>query len=567
MLSFLRVLSFLSRCAKSVKATRASLGLMVGAGMLAGAASAGLIAIINAVLRGGSPHSRLLTAGFFVFCVALPASRFLSNFLLLKLSNRAVMELRIELSETILAAPLRRLEEIGAPRLLAAMTDDVTAIITAISFMPMLVLQLTLVLGCLVYLGWLSWPLLLVVLAAVAIGGVTYQLPMRRAQHYFGLRRTDWDTLFEDFRGLTEGTKELKLHAPRREAFVEDRLRATSESLMRHSVVGNAIYDATNSWGQGLIFVLIGVLLFVVPEFQTLSRDVLTGYVLTVLFIVTPLDVILNQLPALGRAAIAIQRLEALEAAMPAEALLVPGAPAPVRSVWRTLDLVGVTHSYHREKEDEVFNLGPIDLSLRPGELVFLVGGNGSGKTTLAKILVGLYRPEKGSILLDGQAVTDASLELYRSLFSTVFTDFHLFETLLGLGAPDIDLQAQRYLSLLQLEHKVKVVDGRLSTLGLSQGQRKRLALLTAYLENRPIYLFDEWAADQDPLFKEVFYHQLLPELKRRGKTVVVVSHDDRYYDVADRIVKLGYGTLEADSLHREQAVLVAADLTLQETP
>jgi putative ATP-binding cassette transporter len=550
--NFVRVLSFLSRCAKSIKATRASLALMVIAGIVAGGASAGLIATVNAVLRGGASHPRLLTIGFFALCLLLPLSRFLSNFLLLKQSNRAVLELRIELSETILAAPLRRLEELGSPRLLAAMTDDVSAIVTAISFMPMLVIQVTLVLGCLVYLGFLSLPLLLVVLGAVLFGGLTYRLPMRRAQRYFGLRRADWDTLFEDFRGLTEGTKELKLHGPRREAFVAGRLRATSESLMHHSVVGGAIYDATNSWGQGLIFGLIGVLLFVVPQLQTLSRDVLTGYVLTVLFMVTPLDVILNQFPALGRAAVAIRRLDALEAAMAPEVVREAGTPVPLRSAWHRLDLVGVTHSYHREKEDEVFTLGPIDLSLHPGELVFLVGGNGSGKTTLAKLLVGLYRPEAGSVLLDGQPVTDASLELYRSLFSTVFTDFHLFETLLGLGAIDLDLQAQRYLELLQLDHKVKVVDGKLSTLGLSQGQRKRLALLTAYLEDRPIYLFDEWAADQDPLFKEVFYLQLLPELKRRGKTVIVISHDDHYYDVADRIVKLGYGTLEADASRRE---------------
>jgi putative pyoverdin transport system ATP-binding/permease protein len=557
MLSFLRVLFFLSRCANSVRATRASLGLMVLAGVLSGASSAGLIATINAVLRGGSPALGLLTAGFIALCVALPAGRFFSSFLLLKLSNRAVMELRLELSKTILAAPLRRLEELGSARLLAAMTDDVSVLVTAISCMPMLVIQITLVLGCLVYLGWLSWPLLLLVLAAVVIGAITYQLPMRRAQRYFGLRRADWDSLFDDFRSLTQGTKELKIHAPRREAFVAERLRANSESLMRHSVIGNSIYDATNSWGQALIYTLIGVLLFVVPQLHPLGRDVLTGYVLTVLFMVTPLDVILNQFPTLGRAAVAIQRLEALEASLPTEATQAAVLPAPASASWRTLDLVGVTHAYHREKEDEIFTLGPVDLSLRPGDLVFLVGGNGSGKTTLAKLLVGLYRPEQGHILLDGRPVTADSLEHYRSLFSAVFTDFHLFETLLGLVAPDLDLQAQRYLSLLQLDHKVKVVNGRLSTLGLSQGQRKRLALLTAYLEDRPIYLFDEWAADQDPLFKEIFYRQILPDLKKRGKTVVVISHDDGYYDVADFIVKLNYGALEDVTAHAEQAVLV----------
>jgi putative ATP-binding cassette transporter len=128
-----------------------------------------------------------------------------------------------------------------------------------------------------------------------------------------------------------------------------------------------------------------------------------------------------------------------------------------------------------------------------------------------------------------------------------VFSDFYLFDTLLGLQTPELDRRAREYLTKLQLDHKAKVKDGALSTTDLSQGQRKRLALLTAYLEDRPIYLFDEWAADQDPLFKDVFYLQLLPELQAKGKTVLVISHDDRYYHLGDRIIKLDYGKVEYD--------------------
>jgi len=58
------------------------------------------------------------------------------------------------------------------------------------------------------------------------------------------------------------------------------------------------------------------------------------------------------------------------------------------------------------------------------------------------------------------------------------------------------------------------------------------------------VYLFDEWAADQDPVFKKVFYTQLLPELKARGKAVLVISHDERYFGAADRVIRLDYGKL-----------------------
>jgi len=205
-------------------------------------------------------------------------------------------------------------------------------------------------------------------------------------------------------------------------------------------------------------------------------------------------------------------------------------------------------HSYHREQDDSHFVLGPIDLSFHRGELVFLVGGNGSGKSTLAKMIAGLYPPEAGEIRLDGQLISDKSRDEYRQLFSAVFSDFYLFDDLLGLHHADLDGQAEEYLTQLHLNHKVKVKNGTLSTTAVSQGQRKRLALLTAYLEDRPFYLFDEWAADQDPVFKDVFYTQLLPELKARGKTILVISHDDRYFDAADRLIKLDYGKIVSDT-------------------
>jgi putative ATP-binding cassette transporter len=188
-----------------------------------------------------------------------------------------------------------------------------------------------------------------------------------------------------------------------------------------------------------------------------------------------------------------------------------------------------------------------VDLTLHPGEALFLIGGNGSGKTTLAKLLIGLYAPEEGEIRLDGRLVTEETRDEYLQRFSVVFYDFFLFDRLFGVDPGHLRAHGGDYLARLQLDRKVRLEGDRLSTLDLSQGQRKRLALLAAYLEDRPIHVFDEWASDQDPTFKEVFYHQLLPELKARGKTVVVITHDDHYFDAADRIVKLEQGRVEYD--------------------
>jgi putative ATP-binding cassette transporter len=355
--------------------------------------------------------------------------------------------------------------------------------------------------------------------------------------------------LHEHFRALTQGTKELKIHSQRREAFVKEQLKVTADSLRRYNSSGQNLYSAAASWGQTLVFVVIGLILFGLASTQSLSSAMMMAYALTLLYLMTPLQVILNTLPQLTRANVALRNTEELGFALSSH-----GTEESTETIfspieWQDLELKSVTHTYHREGESDDFVLGPIDLSFKPGGVVFIIGGNGSGKTTLVKLLCGLYMPENGNILLDGRSIGDSSKEFYRQHFSAVFSDFYLFDRMLGLVSPELDDQAREYLVKFKLAHKVEITDGTLSTTELSQGQRKRLALLTAYLEGRAIYIFDEWAADQDPQFKAVFYLQLLPELKARGKTVFVISHDDRYYHVADRIIKLDDGKVVSDTL------------------
>jgi putative pyoverdin transport system ATP-binding/permease protein len=303
---------------------------------------------------------------------------------------------------------------------------------------------------------------------------------------------------------------------------------------------GYVLYAAAASWGSFILFVFIGITLFVVARLFPVDPHVMSGYAMVFLYMIMPIESLLSAIPNVGTARVALERIEQVNAELPVES----GLSAPGAAGFESIVLDGVTHRYFREKENEVFTLGPVDLTFRPGELVYLIGGNGSGKTTLAKMLVGLYPPESGRILLNGAPVGEDGRDSYRQLFSVVFSDFFLFDSLLGLRFDGLDASAQQLLVHLQLDHKVSIKDGAFSTLELSQGQRKRLALLVAYLEDRPFYVFDEWAADQDPLFKDVFYRELLPELKAKGKTVLVITHDDRYFHLADRYIKLEYGQL-----------------------
>jgi putative ATP-binding cassette transporter len=261
-----------------------------------------------------------------------------------------------------------------------------------------------------------------------------------------------------------------------------------------------------------------------------------------------PLSGVLGSFSLFGRANVALEQVERLGISLTTRTPETNGVmPEEKEMCFQQLELAGVTHSYHQENDDSHFMVGPVNLTFRPGEIVFLVGGNGCGKSTLAKIIAGLYPPERGEIRVDGRLVTDANRDDYRQLFSAVFSDFYLFDSLMGLSGANLDEQAQLYLRQLHLDSKVKIQGQKLSTISLSQGQRKRLALLTAYLENRPFYLFDEWASDQDPQFKNIFYRQLLPDLKARGKTVLVITHDDNYFSCADRIIKLDYGQVVSE--------------------
>ena len=553
-----KVIRFVLGLSGVVPNARRAMFLVGLCGLISGLATTGMIVIINRSLTDEAPDMSAMARVFVLCCIGLPFFRFLSQFLLVRLTQRMLYTVRLSWCRRILSLPLRQLESLGPPRLLASLTNDLGTITDALTLLPLLFMHSAILTACLVYLGVLSWQLLLGLLGFMVFGILTYQLPLLKALVYQRLARQEWDHLFRHIRGVTDGAKELKMHQPRRQAMMVENLEPTAERFRQQVNTATTIFAAASSWGQTLFFVALGLLVFVVPNYQVLTPSVIFGYSIVLIHMMTPLEVILTSLPRLTNASVSINKIDELgltldqEAEEPDAKVLPPAEPD-----WQQLELRGVTHTFRGEVEHESFLLGPIDLTVKAGELVFIVGGNGSGKTTLAKLLLGLYSPQEGEIHFDGEPVTNENRDRYRQHFSAVFADFFLFETLLGLEDPHLDSSAEKYLKELQLDHKVKIEEGNLSTIDLSQGQRKRLALLTAYLEDRPIYLFDEWAADQDPFFKEIFYRQLLPELKSRGKTVLVISHDDHYYDVADRVVKLEAGQLKVDQ-GREEFMLQA---------
>lgn len=520
--------------------------LAITAGFISGGCSAGLIALISrAISQGAVAEIPALAIGFGGLALIALVTSILSQVMLIRLSQKAVFELRLQLARQILASDLSRLEGLGNPRLLATLTEDIQSVANAVFMIPFLCIDLAIVVGCLAYITWLSWLVLVLVLVLMGLAVGSCQLLINQGSKRLTLAREVQDDLYGHLRSLTEGIKELKLNYRRRQAFVQEDLEVTAGRFRRHNIEGLTLFSATSSWGKLIFFFAIGFVLFSLPKLLTLPAQTLSGYILTFTYLMLPMDNLINGLPVLSRAGIALAKIESLglDLAQHAEQESVPPA---IHTRWDKLSLNQVSHIY-RQDEEEGFTFGPVDLTLYPGELVFIIGGNGSGKSTLSKLLTGLYTPSQGEIWLDGERIDSHNREWYRQHFSAVFSDFYLFERLLGLDNPDLDAKARHYLKKLQLEHKVEIHQGHLSTTALSQGQRKRLTLLVAYLEDRPIYLFDEWAADQDPQFREVFYTEFLAGLRNQGKTVLVISHDDHYFHLADRVIKLNYGQIEYD--------------------
>lgn len=523
---------------------RASRSLFVSAlvtSVLSGLAGSWVVVLINRSLEASAEKLPALGLEFALVCGGMLVVRWFSQAQFARLRHRTVAKLRQHISQHFAEAPYRELERWGAARLWAVLIEDIATVSEFFVALPRLLTQGAIVIGCLGYLAWLSWQAFLFALAMVLLGSKGRSWGGHKASESLERARAEENELHRHFQGLLGGAKELRLNAARRAAFIDGVLLESIGKVRRERRRGLMIHVAAASWGSFLFFVVIGSVVFGLSSVLSLPSEVRAGYTLMLLYMLHPMELLMEALPELSRTRIALDHIREVGVGIEApETTVFHQAPEPFRSV----RLRGVTHTYRHEADDSVFTVGPLDLELRPGEVVFVIGGNGSGKTTLAKLLVGLYAPESGQIELNGASVLPEQREAYRQCFSCVFSDFHLFEQLLGLAGQGLDERALQLLRSLELDRHVLVREGTFSTTQLSLGQRKRLALLVARLEDRPVYVFDEWAADQDPAYKDVFYRELLPELRARGKAVLVITHDDHYFGLADRCLRLESGQL-----------------------
>ncbi|ECY0968422.1 TPA: multidrug ABC transporter permease/ATP-binding protein [Campylobacter coli] len=450
--------------------------------------------------------------------VELGLSVFGQNFIF-KMQRRVVKQ--------ILDTPLLRVAKVGKARILASLGSDVRNISFGLLRLPDFLQSSILILCTSVYLCYLSPQIFTLCAIWIIVVFTINNFLMMKVYAYFRKARENDDALQNNYQNILDGHKELLINRYRAKLYYEDEFESNARSKKKNSTLGNLFNNLSSNFTNVALLALVGVEFYLALEFKWASVAEATTIALSILFLRTPLVSMIGSFPTLLLAKIALDKIAKLELDDYKEHF----EKTNFIKDWRQISFKNTSFSY-----DDNFHLNPVNLDLKKGELIFLIGKNGSGKSTFCMLLTGLFKPSEGEIFVDDMKIDDDNLDVYRSLVSAVFSDFHLFTKTLAKEKFADEEKIASWLEFLELKGKTRVEDHELVLTKLSTGQKKRLAMLIALLEERDILVLDEWAADQDPVFRRFFYKKLLPLLKEQGKTIFAITHDDAYFDSADRI-------------------------------
>nr|VFK17341.1 MAG: putative ATP-binding cassette transporter [Candidatus Kentron sp. LPFa] len=500
-----------------------------------------ILSVLNELLRAKqASFSGLQFLSFVAAFLLFLITNFLSKRKVVDLFEDLIFNIRYRLIQRMRKMELRSFEEVGSATFFNVMTMDLDYIADIAGVIWFLLSQAILISGILLYMAFLSPPVFAMILGILILGFLAFLVVQYIVIQEVEVTRNKEDSLFGLIDGLLFGFKEIKINRPKNEDFfqrgIKENILAVRDLRKKVGYVrGDAVILVQITFSVMLLF-----LVFVLPALNIVPPDVLFSLVAAAMLM--PFIHLLNDVNYISLANISIDRISRFEERLRASSEDMPFPPQQQAGPQHITELAykDFRFDYTDEAGEVTFSVGPMDLRFVCGEITFIVGGNGSGKSTLLKLLTGLYPALTGTVALDGEAVTPGE---QREWFSCIFTDFHLFDRFYGLE----DINEERVTELIRrmgLNHKVGYQKGGFSTLDLSTGQKKRLALIAALLTDKPFYIFDEWAADQSPEFREYFYNILLPELKARNKLIICVTHDDNYYHLADRIYKLELGKL-----------------------
>lgn len=516
--------------------------------VVAGLSTTGLLAVVNAASHTAS-YEELNFQYLVIFILIIAIFALSQRYLLVRvvnISEEVVNKIRRRLARNVQACDFYALEQIGHEALYSKLTRE-TAVITQTSPTIMNALQsATMVIFSMAYIAYLSFVAFVCAMVAIVFAAAVYYRSDKRIQAALKEASDKETELFGALKHVLAGFKENKLNASRAKEVLEN-LADISESVEDKKVDALTPYATNYVFVVSFFYVLVASVVFILPALVPTFDEVVVKLTTAMLFLIGPLSNLINLASIVAQSNCAVDNLSELETLLDAACdepvdenrQLPPFAGQPLAKI----ELRDAVFEYHNDRRGNgpSFKVGPMSLAFERGEIVFITGGNGSGKSTFLKLLCALYHPASGEVFFNDACVTKSNAQFYRDKISAIFCDFHMFDKLYGLR--DASKEAvDELLDRLKIANKTSYKDGRFSNLDLSTGQRKRLAFLVSFLEDREVYVFDEWAADQDPQFKKFFYEVLLQDLKSRGKTVIAVTHDDNYFYAADRLLKMDYG-------------------------
>ena len=507
-------------------------------------------AVIMAVILGAAStaaNTQVNVQYLVMFVLALVALMVAKRYSLnhtTRLTEQIVERLRVRMSDKIRRSELLYFEKVGQVQFMTILTKETQMISNTASMTISAAASAVMLVASFAFVAWLSLPAFFLSLGAIALAVLAYRasLAQMNAQLHETVRVEN--KFFDLLNHILSGFKEVKIDSRKNRDLFDNYLVPVSREVRELKTRTNEQFVTKTLISHTAYYVLLATIIFLLPRMVQVDAAVVMKVTAVMLFIFGPLAEVVGIIPYIARAGVSIETIRNMEKSLDDEVARHPPAdltrnPAPL--AFKEIVIDDLSFSYPSIDGTPGYTVGPLNAKIAAGEILFIMGGNGSGKSTFLKLLTGLYFPSSGKITVDGKPLLRTNVHRYRNMFSTIFTDFHLFDRLYGLEEVDRDQLAQ-LLEDFELTDKTAFVDGRFSELNLSTGQRKRLSLVIALLEKKEVLIFDEWAADQDPQFRKHFYEDILQDLKKQGKTVIAATHDDRYFHVADRVLKMEWG-------------------------
>jgi ATP-binding cassette, subfamily B, bacterial MsbA len=539
-------------------------GLAVLAMMLAAATEPLLPALIKPLLDGGFaqgagpswPPAAFGAAIIGVFMLR-GVLTFTSSYCLAWVANKVVLDLRTAMFARLVRLPAKYFDDHTSGALLSKVAYDVSGVTgAATTALTVLVKDSIAVVGLLVWLFWLNWKLTLIVLVIGPPVAFTVRLTSRRLRRMASGVMSSLGDVVHVLQETIDCQKVVKVFGG--QDYESGRFHKRAQVLRGYLMRAEVPAALTTPITHTLAAFALAVIIYISMGDTLASRTTVgefASFMTAMLMLLAPLKHLTEINSALQRGLASAESVFGMIDAPVEEdtgTVVIGRARGEV-----VFDKVSFTYPTRAEPA-----LAEIDLRVRPGETVALVGGSGGGKTTLVNLLPRFYAPTSGRILLDGQDIQTLTLESLRANIALVSQEIVLFNDSIyaniaygrmnGAAEKDVIAAAEAAHAMSFIRETPEGLNTLIGENGmrLSGGQRQRLAIARAVLKNAPLLLLDEATSALDSESERVVQAAL--EALMRGRTTIVIAHRLSTIERADRIVVLERGRVAETGNHAE---------------